>query len=64
MDMEADLGIDSIKKVEILVALQSRIPELADADTASHMATLTTPRGILAFAEQLTAERRQAQQKN
>ncbi len=35
MDMEADLGIDSIKRVEILGALQTRFPELPRADTAA-----------------------------
>ncbi len=33
MDMEADLGIDSIKRVEILGALEDRYPELPPADT-------------------------------
>jgi len=42
MDMEADLGIDSIKRVEILGAMQARFPELPKADTAvlSEMRTL------------------------
>jgi len=42
MDMEADLGIDSIKRVEILGAMQTRYPELPKADTAilSEMRTL------------------------
>ncbi len=35
MDMEADLGIDSIKRVEILGALQARFPELPKADTSA-----------------------------
>ena len=34
MDMEADLGIDSIKHVEILGAMQEHFPELPKADTA------------------------------
>ena len=34
MDMEADLGIDSIKRVEILGAMQERFPELPKADAA------------------------------
>ena len=33
MDMEADLGIDSIKRVEILGALEDRYPELPQPDT-------------------------------
>jgi acyl carrier protein len=42
MDMEADLGIDSIKRVEILGAMQTRYPQLPRADTAilSEMRTL------------------------
>jgi acyl transferase domain-containing protein/acyl carrier protein len=35
MDMEADLGIDSIKRVEILGAMQEKFPELPKADAAS-----------------------------
>ena len=33
MDMEADLGIDSIKRVEILGAMQSQFPELPKVET-------------------------------
>ena len=33
MDMEADLGIDSIKRVEILGALQETHPELPEVET-------------------------------
>jgi len=32
MDIEADLGIDSIKRVEILSALQEKIPNLPEVD--------------------------------
>ena len=35
MDMEADLGIDSIKRVEILGAMQSRFPDLPKADASA-----------------------------
>ncbi len=35
MDMEADLGIDSIKRVEILGALQTQFPELPKVDAAA-----------------------------
>jgi acyl carrier protein len=35
MDMEADLGIDSIKRVEIMGAIQARFPELPKADAAA-----------------------------
>ena len=35
MDMEADLGIDSIKRVEILGAMQTQFPELPKVDSAA-----------------------------
>ncbi|GAB1133773.1 MAG: hypothetical protein WLagBPW_38340 [Shewanella algae] len=35
MDMEADLGIDSIKRVEILGTVQDALPELPQLDAAS-----------------------------
>jgi len=41
MDMEAQLGIDSIKRVEILAAVQERAPGMPDVD-ASHMGSLAT----------------------
>ena len=42
MDMEADLGIDSIKRVEILSALQDRHPELPEigAEALTELRTL------------------------
>ncbi len=42
MDMEADLGIDSIKRVEILGAMQERYPELpkVDPETLAELRTL------------------------
>ncbi|MCP3927136.1 MAG: SDR family NAD(P)-dependent oxidoreductase [Desulfobacterales bacterium] len=42
MDMEGDLGIDSIKRVEILSAIMEKHPELPnpDADTMSELKTL------------------------
>jgi len=57
MDMEADLGIDSIKRVEILGALQDAYPALPDVDTEAlaelrtlgdvlnHMSAATAPAG-------------------
>ncbi len=43
MDLEADLGIDSIKRVEILGGMQDRFPNLpqVDQDTLSELRTLT-----------------------
>ncbi|MCL4561263.1 MAG: phosphopantetheine-binding protein [Chloroflexi bacterium] len=42
MDMEADLGIDSIKRVEIMGAMQTRFPELpqVNADELAELRTL------------------------
>ncbi len=48
MDMEADLGIDSIKRVEILGALQAQFPDLPKADAAA-LAELRTLGQIIAF---------------
>lgn len=48
MAMDADLGIDSIKRVEILSALQERLPE-APAVKPEHLGTLITLRHIAAF---------------
>src|SRR4029079_5813278 len=41
MELEADLGIDSIKRVEILSAMRKRAPNLPEV-VASEMATLRT----------------------
>jgi acyl carrier protein len=35
MDLEGDLGVDSIKRVEILSAVQDQAPELKDIDASS-----------------------------
>jgi acyl carrier protein len=42
MNLEADLGIDSIKRVEILSALREQAPELPepDAETLGKLNTL------------------------
>ncbi len=53
MALEADLGIDSIKRVEILSAVQERIPALPDVDTAT-MATLATLAEIIDYLQSLT----------
>ena len=41
MSLDADLGIDSIKRVEILAAMQERVPELPEFDMGE-MASLNT----------------------
>ncbi len=48
MALDADLGIDSIKRVEILSALQERLPE-APPIRSEHLGTLHTLRDIIAF---------------
>jgi acyl carrier protein/NADP-dependent 3-hydroxy acid dehydrogenase YdfG len=48
MELEAELGIDSIKQVEILSALRERLPNLPEVDPAQ-MASLRNLRSILAF---------------
>jgi NAD(P)-dependent dehydrogenase (short-subunit alcohol dehydrogenase family)/acyl carrier protein len=48
MALDADLGIDSIKRVEILSALQERLPE-APAIKPEHLGTLHSLRQIAAF---------------
>ena len=54
MDMEADLGIDSIKRVEILGALQTQFPELPKVD-ASALAELRTLGQITSFMSGATS---------
>ncbi len=46
MNMDSDLGIDSIKRVEILSAIQERIPELPSV-SPDDMATLQTLQSIV-----------------
>ena len=48
MALDADLGIDSIKRVEILSALQERLPE-APQVKPEHLGTLLSLRHIAAF---------------
>ena len=48
MALDADLGIDSIKRVEILSALQERLPD-APVIEPEHLGTLHTLRQIAAF---------------
>lgn len=55
MSLEADLGIDSIKRVEILSALQERVPHLPEVD-ASEIPSLQTLGQVLQFIEEKSAE--------
>ncbi|MGV0627901.1 phosphopantetheine-binding protein, partial [Mycolicibacter minnesotensis] len=52
MALEADLGIDSIKRVEILSAVQDRVPSLPEVDTAT-MAALVTLQEIVDYLQSL-----------
>ncbi|MEJ2447869.1 MAG: phosphopantetheine-binding protein [Anaerolineales bacterium] len=52
MDLEADLGIDSIKRVEILGALEDRYPSLPPADTE----TLGQTRSLQEILDYLDSE--------
>jgi len=55
MDMEADLGIDSIKRVEILGALEDRYPELPQPDTDA-LAELRTLGEVVDFMDSEAAD--------
>jgi acyl carrier protein len=48
MDMEADLGIDSIKRVEILGAMEDQVPELPSFETEK-LAELRTLQEIVEY---------------
>ncbi len=54
MRLESDLGIDSIKRVEILSAVQEEIPKLPEVDTAE-MAALETLGEVLDYMKRLAA---------
>src|SRR5207248_6186666 len=51
MELDADLGIDSIKRVEIFSALQERLPH-APAVKSEHLGTLRTLRQVVDFLSQ------------
>src|SRR5204863_2433266 len=50
MDLEGDLGIDSIKRVEILAAVDERAPGLSKLDR-SHMSALHTLAEIVDYLQ-------------
>nr|WP_204368456.1 type I polyketide synthase [Neosynechococcus sphagnicola] len=52
-DMEADLGIDSIKRVEILGALQKSLPEPLAANLQTQMESFTRAKTLKGVVEQL-----------
>ena len=55
LDLEADLGIDSIKRVEILGAFQKKFGELVSADDMDSLTERKTINQIVAFIEGRTA---------
>lgn len=55
MDMEADLGIDSIKRLEILSAVQRQLPDLADVDP-QYMGSLRTLQNILDYIQSSSSD--------
>jgi acyl carrier protein len=52
-DMEAELGIDSIKRVEILGALQKSLPEPLAASVKERMESLTRVKSLNGIVDQL-----------
>jgi acyl transferase domain-containing protein/NAD(P)-dependent dehydrogenase (short-subunit alcohol dehydrogenase family) len=60
MELEADLGVDSIKRVEILAALRERIPELPEAslENAGGLRTLGEMAAVLNGANAAAAPSR------
>ncbi len=52
MDLEADLGIDSIKRVEILAAMRDAVPALPDVQ-AGDMAKIRTLGDVVAYLQQV-----------
>jgi acyl carrier protein len=50
MDLEADLGIDSIKRVEILASVQEKVPGLPELDNEKMAALRTLAQIIDLFA--------------
>lgn len=48
LDMEADLGIDSIKRLEILAAAQERCPDMRSVDS-QYLGSLRTLRDIIRY---------------
>ncbi len=59
MSLDADLGIDSIKRVEILSALQERLPELP-AVKPEHLGTLQTIDQIVDFLASVSGSEKPA----
>ncbi|WP_044290865.1 type I polyketide synthase [Rivularia sp. PCC 7116] len=56
MDMEADLGIDSIKRVEIMGALQEMYPDLPKSDNVEELSELRTIGQIVEYLQSLSSD--------
>src|SRR5262249_58705047 len=59
LDLEADLGIDSIKRVEILGSLRDAVPALSlgsDSDTMDHLSRAKTLGAIVERLEKNLAD--------
>ena len=52
-DLEAELGVDSIKRVEILGALQSHLPQASSQQVSDQMDGLTRAKSITAIIDQV-----------
>ncbi|MBV6624143.1 MAG: acyltransferase domain-containing protein [Rivularia sp. (in: Bacteria)] len=55
MDMEADLGIDSIKRVEIMGALQEMYPDLPKSENIEELSELRTIGQIVEYLQSLSS---------
>ncbi|BAZ68890.1 beta-ketoacyl synthase [Fischerella sp. NIES-4106] len=62
MDMEADLGIDSIKRVEIMGALQEQYPDLPKPSNVEELAELRTIGQIVEYLQKLAGAEKKKQQ--
>lgn len=60
MDMEADLGIDSIKRVEIMGALQEKYPDLPKPSNVEELAELRTIGQIVEYLQKLAGAEKKA----
>ena len=58
MDMEADLGIDSIKRVEILNGLQEKLPELPEINPEDLAELRTLEQIVDKLAQTVSAEKK------
>jgi acyl carrier protein len=63
MDMEADLGIDSIKRVEILNGIQEKMPNLPEVNP-EELAELRTLEQIIDRMSQITGTASKKKLKN